>query len=145
MDAAGFDGFEAIESGLRVGGGAAPAGKVWIGGSTSFGGTGVEALGVGLPDLDNAIAQWFAGTVEDVTLDDDKLTLCLVVDEVVTEIVGVGTVNADEVGHEPDVDIGAGGLRRRLLEGVEGLRHQLPSRRFSNMVERRPRRTMSNL
>ena len=58
---------------------------------------------------------------------------------------GINAFNAHKIGRKANVNVRTGGLRRRFFEKAQILRHQLPCLRFSNRVERRPRKMMSNL
>jgi hypothetical protein len=104
------------------------------------------SCGVGLPDLDERVGERRPAAVDYPAGDDDPLALGVGADEHPAEIAGVAVhLDAGIIGRRADMNVRAGRLRRRFAQAIEVLRHQLPSWRFSNMVERRPRRTMSYL
>ncbi len=116
-----------------------------IGGAAQVGGTVVDAGRIRLPDLDQCIAHQGARAVEDPARDGYALAAGVVIHHPAAEVFRIHTRNVAEIGGEPDMDIWSGGLRGSLFQIIKRLGHQLPSSRFSNRVERRPRRMMSNL
>src|SRR6185437_11803077 len=142
--AAGLDGLETELAALGIGGAAAPAGEVGVSGAPPFARAGKQALGVGLPDFHHAVAQRGVEPIEHAADDGEALALGFGIDHAGAEISGKHAADAAEIRRHADMHIGAAGLRRGFLEGSEGLRHQLPSSRFSNRVERRTRSTISN-
>ncbi len=105
----------------------------------------VEACRIRLPDFDERVLQRRAAAVDDASLQDDTLAFRVRPDQRMAEIVLIHAGDVDPVGIGADMHIRACRLRRRFLETSEFLDHQFPSGRFSNIVERRPRSTMSNL
>ena len=105
----------------------------------------VDAVGVGLPGFEQHVLHWCAGAVIDEALDADALAGHAGAGDGLAEFLAID-VEARRARRQADMDIGTGGLGGGFLEIGQSLDHdQLPSRRFSNRVERRPRSTMSNL
>ena len=85
-------------------------------------GLGVDAGGVGLPDLDQHVLDRRAGAVGDDALDGDPLALGVRAGDVGAELL-LEDLEAGGAGREADVDVGAGGLRGGLAEIAQRLRH----------------------
>ncbi len=118
---------------------AAPAGET----AADFAGRGIAAFGIGLPDFQHGVEDRCAIAVDDAAGDLDALTGRVGGEHLGAEVGGIDAADLCEVGCKANMDVGARGLRRGFPELGRGVQHQFPSSLFSNMVERRPRSTMS--
>lgn len=91
----------------------------------------MEPVAVGLPDLDQAVAQRRVGAVDDAAGDRDPLAARLVVDHRGAEVLAVDAGDLGEVRRQPDMNVGPGRLRGGFLEAIERLDHDvLPNDKF---------------
>ncbi|CVI62631.1 hypothetical protein AGR9A_Lc20185 [Agrobacterium salinitolerans str. Hayward 0363] len=144
---AGLDGFEDEFARIHVAGRAAPADEIRICLAPRFAGAVVITVAIRLPDFDQRVLQRHSRTVIDRAAHADAFAAGLVViKRTGTEILLEHALDTDEIRCAADMHVRACRLRGSFFEIAERLNHgQLPSMRFSKRVERRPRRTISNL
>jgi hypothetical protein len=90
-----------------------------IGGAARLRRTWIEAIGIGLPDLDQRIAQRRSGAVDDTAADGDTLAARTVLTERAgAEVRREYARDLGEIRRAADMDIGAGGLGPAVWDGV---------------------------
>ena len=144
LDRAWLDRVEPPFAGVEIGDDTAPAAKPVFHVAGMFR-MGVNALAVGLPGFQHHVLDRRAHAIDDDTFHTNALTLGIGACDIPAQFLPID-VETGGAWREADMNVRSGRLGRRFLQIVELLRHdQFPSGRFSNRVERRPRRTMSNL
>ena len=132
-------------AGRRIARLAAPAGEVRVALPARIAPAGIDPVGVGLPDFHHRVTQRRPRAVVDNAGDGDALTFGGVRHHCLAKVCVIEAVDPGDVGKAADMNVGPRRLAGAFLQIVQRLSHHAPSIRFSNIVWRRPRSTMSNL